>query len=380
MRPGRRFTVPAAVTELQSKLIPNAKEIEFLDFEPGSGIREIGLRSLVGFFSLRSICIPPSVEVLERLSVFEHSWEDETLLEEVRFAPGSRLRRIGSRAFRGCSRLKSFHIPSSVEIIETMAFCGPVTRSVTVDPENPHFHVRGNLLIATNERSIIYCFESNPVVTIPADIQTLEPMSFSFARSIRAVEFEHSGAESQLEFVQEGAFQNCISLESINLPSSVAFLGSQCFLGCHKLATVTFPTDSKLERIEDCAFWGCSSLKSLVVPSSLQFLGDCCFAGCDELLDFRFAWPSHLKELWDLPPRWSGLKDIPDSVEILEFLQCAKFRCEYTLNFGKESKLRKIKAHRGWSTGRAFLGVSSGCLKAIRSDLEFPVVVTDENW
>jgi hypothetical protein len=42
---------------------------------------------------------------------------------------------------------------------------------------------------------------------------------------------------------------------------------------------------------------------------------------------------------WSLPPTWSAIKDIPDSVEILEVLrsQMTHFRC---VLFGRESTLK----------------------------------------
>jgi hypothetical protein len=152
--------------------------------------------------------------------------------------------------------------------------------------------------------------------------------------------------------------------------------------------SVTFQAGSKLVRIEQEAFSGCSSLKRLCLPSSLEYVGANCFEGCRSMSTLEFAMPSHLRELMDLPQRWRRLGEIPDSVEILGLarwdmdlgwrdhmdlapvfgISIPRQRTgRYALNFGRESMLKQVIT----GTRRSFLRLSSRNLKLFRSDLEF---------
>jgi hypothetical protein len=274
--------------------------------------------------------------------------------------------------------LESLCLPASVEAIGLEAFPGGAGLQVEIEPGNPNFHMEGDFLIATQENCIVTCFGSRSAVTIPAHVKAIGQAAFYAHEFVERVDFEDSGDGCKLEVIRDGAFMFCDDLESMDLPSSVVALGESCFQGCGSLRTFTFAGDSKLERIYDWAFKDCWSLESFIVPSSVRFIGKGCFRACDSIRNFELGFPSHVKELLDLPREWPGLKDIPDSVEVLGFAQGYENRCEYTLSFGNESKLRKIYTLKSRHAGRAFLRVSSRSLKIFRSDLEFsaPIQLT----
>jgi hypothetical protein len=239
---------------------------------------------------------------------------------------------------------------------------------IEIESGNPNFHVKDGFLIATKENCIVHYFGSLDVVTIPANVKAIGESAFHSCGSVERFDFEDSGDGCELELIGEDAFVFCESLESINVPPSVIELGPSCFDTCRSLRTVTFAGDCKLELIRQSAFLSCSSIESFVVPSSVRFIGQDCFHGCDALRNFVLASPSHLEVLLDLPPDWRGFQDIPDSVEILGFSQGYEKPREYTLNFGNESKLRRIVAFKHECVGHAFLRVSSGSVKTFRSD------------
>jgi hypothetical protein len=153
----------------------------------------------------------------------------------------------------------------------------------------------------------------------------------------------------------------------------VETLGERCFEKCHKLATVTFLPDSRLARIEVSAFEQCSALSAFVVPSSVIFIGEAAFSSCGSLSAFQFAAPARVRELLSLPSRLGSWTDIPDSVEVLSFLDNLGKTCRHVLAFGCESKLRWILIHCRWGKPRPrFVRVASRTLKVFRSDREFP--------
>jgi hypothetical protein len=74
-------------------------------------------------------------------------------------------------------------------------------------------------------------------------------------------------SDSRLARIEECAFSGS-GLKSIDIPSSVVYLGKLSFSECKSLESMTFESDSRLERIEEYAFSG-SGLKSIKIPSSI---------------------------------------------------------------------------------------------------------------
>jgi hypothetical protein len=80
----------------------------------------------------------------------------------------------------------------------------------------------------------------------------------------------------------------------IEIPSSVEFIGENCFRGCESLCEITFESGSKLQRIEEEAF-RLNNLKMIEIPSSVEFIGEFCFSECQSLYDVRFE--GHVREI-----------------------------------------------------------------------------------
>ena len=67
------------------------------------------------------------------------------------------------------------------------------------------------------------------------------------------------------------AFYGCISLTTINIPSSVKSIGEGAFWDCSSLTTINIP--SSVTNIEMRAFADCSSLTTINIPSSVTSIG-----------------------------------------------------------------------------------------------------------
>jgi hypothetical protein len=122
-------------------------------------------------------------------------------------------------------------------------------------------------------------------------MQSIGACCFADCRALAAIPFE-SGC--QLSLVDRAAFQNCSSLLSIYIPSSVHELGKECFRDVKSLSTVTFESGSQLSKIGESAFWACPSLSSISIPSSVQTLCNSCFCQCTALWAVTFESPSDL--------------------------------------------------------------------------------------
>lgn len=83
-----------------------------------------------------------------------------------------------------------------------------------------------------------------------------------------------------IEYIGDRCFYNCISLESIQLPSTIKQFS---FTNCESLKNVNFNGDVK--GIESLSFSGCSSLETLVIPDNIADRGIAygAFSGCTSL-------------------------------------------------------------------------------------------------
>ena len=74
-----------------------------------------------------------------------------------------------------------------------------------------------------------------------------------------------------LERIGSQSFEECKSLETITLPSTVKEIGTAAFDGCISLVNVQL--NEGLEKIGTSAFLGCESLESITFPSTVKDIG-----------------------------------------------------------------------------------------------------------
>jgi hypothetical protein len=406
------ITIHASVTNLNGKYFQEMRNAEVIAFEPGSKLQTLDSQTFLFCSSLKSITFPASLECLPRhlFTTPSSLRQSYSPVETVKFERGSKLREIANEAFSGCPLLQSICIPASVEILSAGSFAECGLTAIEIESTSNFYHITGTGVMDLSDTLIVRCFAQASEIRIPDSVETLGHASFqgcswishivfgpcSKLSYIRGRAFAHCdqiksifipslvtdiGAEafrwchslrsvsfapdSRLEHIEDRCFGES-ALESMALPASVAVLGMNCFSHCERLVAVTFSADSKLVRIEG-VFYGCSSLRSLCLPSSVEYVGDNSFVGCRALSDLTFSQPSHLRQMRDLPPAWNGLKDLPDSLEMLSFSGGFVRKSELALSFGGESKLRKIVT----DSKRLFLHVSSRTLKILRSDCEY---------
>jgi hypothetical protein len=424
----KEMTIPASLTQIDLETFRDVKRVKHVIFAPGSKLRNLPTGAFVRFSSLKSICIAASIEVIESYCFVEEGRgtfvaPTNSKLKQVRFEPGSKLREIKPEAFWGCCSLRTICLPRSVELITGATFSGSGLHRIEFAPQNRFFQLReGFVMDATNTKIVRYC-DLKSEVTIPDDIETIGEACFSRWSSLTRITF---GPKSRVSLIESSVFRACSGLKSIVIPSSLVSLGTRafsrcqelseisfepdshlvrigsfaffdcsllasiaipssvevleefCFIDCRKLNAITFTPDSKLTRIQAGAFVNCS-LESFTIPSSVEFIDKCVFELCWSLSKLIFSVPCQLRELLSLPPTWLGFHDIPDSVEELALPMDRTDPFAYELSFGDESKLKQVRTDFvesfmlvGWDVpGRSLLRISPRSLKALRSNLEF---------
>ena len=112
--------------------------------------------------------------------------------------------------------------------------------------------------------------------------------------------------------IGEGAFQDCINLESVNLPSKLKMIQSYTFDGCKSLKEITIPTGVYYIGIE--AFADCIACQSIVIPASVTKIGQYAFRNfshCDGTVTFEIynGW-----RLYDDEGNWVDVVNFTNSM------------------------------------------------------------------
>ena len=252
----RSVVIPTNVTTVGYSAFKRCSSLTTVTFEKESQLKTIGGDYYYGAFSdctaLTSIEIPASVETIGNTA-----FSDCSSLATVTFEKGSRLKTIGNNAYYRCTSLTSIEIPASVETIEKKAFmhCSSLA-TVTFE--------KGSQLKTIAGDSYDGAFSDCTALTsieIPASVETIEATAFKRCSKLATVTFEKGsqlktiggGYSSSSHFGTYsdyyGAFSDCSSLTSIEIPASVETIEATAFKRCSKLATVTFEKGSLLKTI-----------------------------------------------------------------------------------------------------------------------------------
>lgn len=89
---------------------------------------------------------------------------------------------------------------------------------------------------------------------------------------------------SSITSVGNWAFEDCNSLTSITLPSSVTSIGWDAFSGT-AIRSIVIPVS--VSSIESSTFEDCTSLTSITIPSKVTSVGSFAFRGCTSLTSVR---------------------------------------------------------------------------------------------
>ena len=306
----RSVVIPTNVTTVGYSAFKRCSSLTTVTFEKESQLKTIGGDYYYGAFSdctaLTSIEIPASVETIGNTA-----FSDCSSLATVTFEKGSRLKTIGNNAYYRCTSLTSIEIPASVETIEKKAFmhCSSLA-TVTFE--------KGSQLKTIAGDSYDGAFSDCTALTsieIPASVETIEATAFKRCSKLATVTFEKGsqlktiggGYSSSSHFGTYsdyyGAFSDCSSLTSIEIPASVETIEATAFSDCSKLATVTFEKGSQLKIIGGGysssyyygAFLGCSSLTSIEISASVETIEATAFKRCSKLTTVTFEKGSQLK-------------------------------------------------------------------------------------
>lgn len=103
--------------------------------------------------------------------------------------------------------------------------------------------------------------------------------------SIPRFVFDEKGGSFEVRSINRFAFMNDGAILTLDLPSSINFIGTAWFSNCTNLVSVTIP--DSINYVSLAAFRGCTSLKQLNVKS-VSWVGKWAFGKCKSLQDLSF--------------------------------------------------------------------------------------------
>ena len=146
--------------------------------------------------------------------------------------------------------------------------------------------------------------------------------------------------------IGDNAFEECSSLQSVNIPDSVTHIGYRAFYLCTSLQSVTIP--DSVTSIEDTAFYNCTSLKSITIPDSVTHIGYLAFSYCTSLENVTIG--NCLTALGEIFSVCSNLKNVTVSDNVL---------CIFPLAFDGCTNLTKLTTKNGTKIDIPDSGIST---------------------
>ena len=309
------IALPQSITHIEKYAFSNCTHLTSIIIP--QGVTFIGEQAFE-FCSLKSIILPSSISEIE-----DYTFQMCSSLTEVLIPNG--VTRIGNGAFTGCSSLTSIIIPETVTEIGESAFedCSSLTSitipknvtyigknafrgcisitSIIVDKDNPQYDSRDNCnAIISNDTLKIGCQKS----IIPQGVTSIEDSAFENCTSLESITIPESIIHiGQNAFYNTGIYNNdsnwdkgilyidrcLIAVKEIKqcelidrhlyesyprkcrIKEGTLVIGEYAFKDCTHFTSITLA--KSILTIGDYAFKGCHSIKSITIPNNIEYIG-----------------------------------------------------------------------------------------------------------
>lgn len=309
----------------------------------GYPVSTIGADAFSGREELRSVTLPETLRTIE-----ENAFTRCKGLESITLPEG--LASVGNNAFGWCTGLKTIHLPLSLEKlgVAPLRWCTGL-ESITVAPEHAAFASVDGLLLRKSDGALLAypAAREDEEVTLPAGVKSIAPGAFM------GVRIRNLCLNSDLLRLDAGAFTECDSLTTIELPASLTEISEAAFARATSLRAFILAGDNPvyalhgpalvdtsrqvllayppadpataysvpegIVRIGNSAFAHSRNLETVQLPLSVTEVGVDAFADCSALA--RIDLPARLTKLGEGAfSHCAGLKEIslPDGLAEIE--------------------------------------------------------------
>ena len=259
-----------------------------------------------------------------------HAFDYCTKLTSVVIGDGATS--IGEYAFNECTSLTSVTIPSSVTAFKTSSFsrCSALT-NLTFEGTIAQWNAitKGTSWNYNTSEYTIYCadgeiskngtvtcyhtFTSVSAISAPTATEngsktyTCPSCGYTHTEEIIPTEFtvtsgnrekvgytgatgqnlvipavfEDDGTWYRVKIIDNGAFYNCSTIESVTIPDSVTSVNRMAFAYCSNLTSITI--GNAVTTLGDYAIESCPKLNSVIIGASVATIGEGMFSYCDNI-------------------------------------------------------------------------------------------------
>jgi hypothetical protein len=236
----------------------------------------------------RKIVIPDSVTKIDKYAFYNFFNLEEVVI-------GNGVTTIGERAFMGCDSLQSIVIPDSVLEIGKGAFFGcdslksvKLSRSLTSIPllafgDTPISYIELHEGITSIERAAFEGCVHLTKIFIPSSVEFIDSTAFLRTDSLESIEVDpknpyyYSLGNCLIQTNTQSLIKGCKSSE---IPPQVTEIGDYAFTNS-SITQVIIPNG--VTRIGMDAFRGCKELLSIEIPSNVKTIEQDAFYKCESL-------------------------------------------------------------------------------------------------
>jgi hypothetical protein len=140
------------------------------------------------------------------------------------------------------------------------------------------------MVISNVERIGRFAFSHSTLTHIIIPNSVLEIGNFAFEQ---CVSLSSVDIPKFVTTINLSTFERCKALTSVVIPNSVTSIGGRAFASCTSLVSITIP--DSVTSIGDSAFYNCKSLTSITIPASVTSIGVTGFIYCTALENIIFG-------------------------------------------------------------------------------------------
>lgn len=181
---------------------------------------------------LEFVSLPASLEIIPYSMFYDcHN------LREVQISDDSKIKKIESFAFAGCSSLESFLIPSEVSNIGQGPWRGcTALQSLTLHDDNYNFVVEDGVLYSDWQGDLIQYPAGKRDKSYPILYGTKAICNSAFYGNPY---IETVSIPASVDSIDHLAFFDCASLGNVSFHNAIPFIGNKAFAECHNLKHIT---------------------------------------------------------------------------------------------------------------------------------------------
>lgn len=258
-----------------------------------NGVERIGSGAFAGSKHLKEVIIPESVEWLHQRCFSGSGLLAVDIPDEVQYMGNSvfqscaslsevklskRFTQIPINTFKKCISLKSIFLPAGINWLNSRAFAGcSQLQQFQAAEANQNFYTEDGVLFAKQSKQLI-CYpvgRKQSRYHVPEGTISIEEFAFNQCLSLESIEFPEG-----LQRIGENAFDGS-GIKEMVMPDTVTSVGFWAFQDCRALSRVKL--SKALVNLSYGTFSGCGSLEEIEIPKEVSTISSDAFSKCDNL-------------------------------------------------------------------------------------------------